>query len=379
METKVKILVTGSNGFIGKNLVSTLKLHAGWEVMEYDRNMDRDLLEHFCRTCDCVIHLAGINRPQNEEEYLKGNTGFTKELMRILEETGNSSPVILTSSIQADEVNPYGRSKKLAEEAVLRHAEIMKSQVFIYRLPNIFGKWAKPDYNSVVATFCYHIARGEPIKIHNPAAMMELVYIDDLVAELICVLKGKICKTVKEYREGNYSGVSISYHKTVGEIAESITEFAKMNDKKEIPDLGNDFMKKLYSTYLSFLPHEKMKYNLTMNCDLRGSFTEMLHTKDSGQLSVNISKPHIIKGNHWHHTKHEKFLVVSGEGVIRLRMLGEEEVIRIQVSGKKLELVEIPPGYIHNIENIGEKDMVTVMWANEIYCPDFPDTYYQEV
>lgn len=375
----MNILVTGSSGFIGKNLISTLKLHPGWKVMEYDRNTEWYLLEEFCRTCNFVFHLAGVNRPKRMEEYAEGNTGVTKELMGLLEKSGNSCPVMLASSIQAEEDNPYGKSKKAAEKAVLQHAGVMNSKVFIYRLPNIFGKWARPDYNSVVATFCHHIARNDAVTVNDPAAMMELVYIDDLVAELIRILDGKICKPEFESRMGNYCTVPVSCHKTVGEIAAYITEFAKMNDRRGIPNLEDDFMKKLYSTYLSYLPYEKIKYGLTMNCDARGSFTEMLRTEGSGQISVNISKPHVIKGNHWHHTKHEKFLVVRGEGLIRLRMLREENVTRIPVSGRKLEIVEIPPGYIHNIENTGEEDMVTVMWANEVYCPDTPDTYYEEV
>lgn len=369
----MNILVTGSKGFIGKNLVSTLMHHDKWEIMEFGRDTKPELLQQYCRSCDFVIHLAGINRPQRIHEYAEGNMRFTERLLGFLRESGNPCPVLLASSIQAGEDNPYGRSKKAAEDIVLSHGEAMKTKVFIYRFAHVFGKWARPDYNSVVATFCHHVSRNEAIVLNDPEAVLELVYIDDLVSEIMKALNGR------ESRECGYCKVPLSYHKTVGEIAAYIKEFAKMNERREIPGLGDDFIKKLYSTYMSYLPHERMKYGLIMNCDDRGSFTELLRTDGSGQVSINISRADTVKGNHWHHTKHEKFLVVKGEGIIRLRKLGEEKVLTIPVSGSKLEVVEIPPGYVHNIENTGKEDMVTVIWANEVFCSDFPDTYFAEV
>ncbi|NUU95821.1 capsular biosynthesis protein [Marinitoga sp. 1135] len=369
----MKILVTGAKGFIGKNLVAELRNRGYNEIYEFDRETDKNLLDEYTKKCDFVYHLAGVNRPKNEEEFMKGNFGFTSELLELLKKHNNKAPILITSSIQAERDNPYGRSKKAGEDLIFKYGKENNVKVFVYRLPNVFGKWSRPNYNSAIATFCYNISRDLPIKVNDPTVELTLVYIDDVVNEFIRALNNT------ENRKGNFCKVPVEHKKKLGEIVELIYSFKKSREDKTIPDMSDSFIKKLYSTYLSFLPEDQFSYELKMNIDNRGSFTEFIKTIDRGQVSVNISKPGIVKGNHWHHTKNEKFLVVSGKGVIRFRKIDSDEVIEYYVSGDKLEVIDIPPGYTHNIENLGDTDMVTIMWANEPFDPENPDTYYLEV
>lgn len=369
----MKILITGSQGFIGKNLISELKNRGNHEIFEFDKDTDLLMLDHFCKEADFVYHLAGVNRPQEQKEFMEGNFGFTSELLSKLKRYKNHCPVMISSSIQAELKNPYGESKKAGEDLLLQYGAETGAKVLIYRFPNVFGKWCKPNYNSAVATFCHNIARDLPITVNDPKVMMTLVYIDDVVSELIRALEGK------ESMDGKYCNVPVEYKVMLGDIVKYIESFKLSRVHKSIPNFSNPFEKKLYSTYLSYLPEDSFGYELTMNVDARGSFTEFLKTEDRGQVSINISKPGIVKGNHWHHTKNEKFLVVSGTGVIRFRRIDSEDIIEYHVSGEKLQVIDIPVGYTHNIENLGDGDMVTVMWANEKFDPSHPDTYYLEV
>jgi UDP-2-acetamido-2,6-beta-L-arabino-hexul-4-ose reductase len=369
----LKILVTGSKGFIGKNLVAELRNRNAGIIFEYDIDTGLSLLEEYCKETEFLFHLAGINRPENPNEYIEGNIGFTSLLAEMLEKYKNNCPIVFASSIQADLENPYGKSKKAAEDLLLKHGEKTGAKVFIYRLPNIFGKWCKPNYNSVIATFCHNIANDLPIRVNDPETVLSLAYIDDVVDEMIGKIGGK--QDVPE----SFCNLRSVYTKKLGEISELIYSFRKSRENHTVPDMSDPLTKKLYSTYLSYLPENSFKYALKMNIDSRGSFTEFLKTPERGQVSVNISKPGVIKGNHWHNTKNEKFLVVSGKGVIRLRNIFSDEVKEYFVDGIKLEVIDIPPGYTHNIENLGDTDMVTIMWANECFDPEKPDTYYLEV
>lgn len=381
----MKILITGAKGFVGKNLAVSLKnirdgkdktygIDSNIEIYEYDIDTPPSMLDEYCRECDFVYHLAGVNRPQNESEFMEGNFGFTSTLLDILKKYGNKSPILITSSIQAELDNPYGRSKKAGEDLIFGYGDENGVKTFVYRFPNVFGKWCRPNYNSAVATFCHNIAHDLPITVNDRNHMMTLIYIDDVVSELINALKGN------ENREGKYCRVPVEHKITLGEIADLLYSFKDSRKNKYIPDMpGGSFSKKLYSTYLSYLPENEFKYPLEMHCDERGSFTEMFKTINNGQVSVNISKPGITKGNHWHHTKNEKFAVVSGKGVIRFRKPDSTDIIEYFVSGDKIEVVDIPTGYTHNIENLGDTDMVTIMWCNECFNLDKPDTYYLEV
>lgn len=369
----MKILVTGSTGFIGKNLVSELKNRKYSEIMEFDKETNLELLEEYCKKADFVFHLAGVNRPKEELEFMEGNFGLTSTLLNNLKKYKNNCPVMISSSSQAELDNAYGKSKKAGEDLLFNYGKETGVKVLVYRFPNVFGKWSRPNYNSVIATFCYNIARDLPITINNPNVVMNLVYIDDVVKELINALEGK------ENKKDEFCEVPIIHTITLGEIVELIQSFKNSKKGLSIPDMSDDFTKKLYSTYLSFLPEDDFGYELKMNSDERGSFTEFIRTPDRGQVSVNISKPGITKGNHWHHTKNEKFLVVSGKGVIRFRKIDSDEIIEYFVSGEKLEVIDIPVGYTHNIENIGDDEMITIMWANEPFNPENPDTYYLEV
>lgn len=369
----MKLLVTGPQGFIGKNFIVELQNQGYTDVFEYTRNTDASFLDKFCKEADFVFHLAGVNRPTNESEFMKGNYEFTLELLNNLKKHNNNCPVMFSSTTQAERDNLYGKSKKAAEDLLFSHSVVTGSKVLVYRFPNVFGKWCKPNYNSAIATFCYNISRGQQITVNDPDVTLNLVYIDDLVEELIRALNGK------ENLEGDYCQVPIVHTVTLGKVVDMIYSFKNSRSELTIPDMDDAFTKKLYSTYLSYLPENSFSYSLKMNQDNRGSFTEFVKTPDRGQVSVNISKPGIKKGNHWHHTKNEKFLVVSGKGVIRFRKVGSDEVLEYYVSEDDLEVVDIPPGYTHNIENLGEKDMVTIMWANEPYNPGKPDTYYLEV
>ncbi|WP_145083999.1 capsular polysaccharide biosynthesis protein CapF [Sedimentibacter saalensis] len=369
----MKILVTGANGFIGKNLITELKNRGYNDIFEYSRDMEISLLDTYCQKCEFVFHLAGVNRPQNQEEFMEGNFGFTSILLDLLKKHNNKATVMMSSSTQAALNNPYGRSKKAGEDLMISYSKETGAKVLVYRFTNVFGKWCRPNYNSVVATFCHNIANDLPIKVNDPDASMNLVYIDDVIVELINALKGK------ENRNGNFCEVSNTHTITLGEIAELIKSFKDSRKTLNVPNMANKFEKKLYSTYTSYLPIDQFSYPLKMNVDNRGSFTEIIRTMDRGQFSINIVKPGIIKGNHWHHTKNEKFLVLSGKGLIRFRKIGTEEIIDYYVSGDKMEVVDIPVGYTHNVINTGVTDLVIFMWANEPFNPEEPDTYFLEV
>ncbi|EXJ23316.1 Capsular polysaccharide synthesis enzyme Cap5F [Alkalibacterium sp. AK22] len=369
----MNILVTGSNGFIGKNLIAELKNRQYTNILEFDRESDLELLDDYCQKADFVFHLAGVNRPKEQDEFMKGNFGFTSDLLKSLKKHNNICPIMLSSSIQAEQSNPYGESKKAGEDLLFHYGKETGAEVLVYRFPNVFGKWCKPNYNSAVATFCHNVAHELPIQVNDSSVLMNLVYIDDVLEELINALEGK------ENMTDHFCEVPMVHTITLGEIVDLIYSFKKSREDRTVPDMANVFSKNLYSTYLSYLPEDQFSYDLKMNIDERGSFTEFLKTPDRGQVSVNISKPGITKGNHWHHTKNEKFLVVSGQGVIRFRKVDETDVLEYFVSGDKLEVVDIPTGYTHNIENLGDSDMVTVMWANEAFDPEKPDTYFVEV
>lgn len=369
----MKVLVTGAKGFIGRNLIEELKYKDNIEIYECDINTTEEQLEKYTKECEFVYHLAGVNRPQNEEDFMKGNFGFTSILLEKLKKHNNKCPVLITSSIQAKLDNPYGKSKKAGEDLLFVYEKETSAKVIVYRLPNVFGKWCRPNYNSVVATFCNNIARGLEITVNDPNAVMNLVYIDDVVNEFVNALKGN------EHKKDNFAYVPTIHTIKLGEILELIKSFKETRKNLMLPNMNDEFSKKLYSTYLSYLPEEEFSYPLKMNVDARGSFTEMFKTEERGQVSVNISKPGIIKGNHWHNTKNEKFVVVSGKGVIRFRKIDSKKVIEYHVSGERLKVVDIPCGYTHNIENVGDTDMVTIMWANELFNPDKPDTYFMEV
>ena len=382
----MKILVTGAKGFVGKNLVSALyNIKEGKdrtradlnieEVFEFDIDTDDGLLNKYCKEADFVFNLAGINRPQNTEEFMEGNFGFGKKLLSLLKENNNTCPVMLSSSIQAELDNPYGRSKKAGEDLVFEYGKETGTKVLVYRLPNLFGKWCRPNYNSVIATFCHNIANDKPITVNDPSVVLTLVYIDDLVDELISALSGS------EHREGVFCRVETEHKVTLGEIAELIYGFSSQPKTLLMPQIpDNSFEKKLYSTYLSYLPKEKVSFPLKMNVDERGSFTELLKTENCGQFSVNISKPNITKGQHWHNSKWEFFIVVSGHGLIQQRKIGGDEVLEFEVSGDKIKAVHMLPGYTHNIINLSNSEnLVTVMWANEQFDKNHPDTYFEEV
>lgn len=369
----MKILVTGAKGFVGKNLIAELKNKGYIDIFEIDRDTEKNLIDKYTKECEFVFHLAGVNRPKDEKEFMEGNFGFTSELLDLLKKNNNKSPVLITSSIQAERNNPYGISKKAEEDLLFNYRKETKTEILVYRLPNLFGKWSRPNYNTVVATFCYNISRGIDIQVSNSELELTQCYIDDVIEEFIKALEGT------PTRNHNYCFVPITHNVKLGELAAIIKGFKESRKNLIIPNMEDELTKKLYSTYLSFLPVEDFAYDLKMNCDNRGSFTEFIRTPDRGQVSVNVSKPGITKGNHWHHTKNEKFMVVSGEGLIRFRTLYSDEIIEYKVSGDKLQVVDIPTGYTHSIVNVGDKDLVTIMWVNESFNPDKPDTYFMEV
>ena len=372
----MKILITGAKGFVGKNLIAELRNQGFTDLLECDIDTTSDELDSYTRECEFVFHLAGVNRPERTEEFMTENFGFTSVLLGKLQEHNNKAPLLISSSIQAALDNPYGQSKKAGEDLMFAYGKDNGVPVYVYRLPNVFGKWCRPNYNSAVATFCNNIANELPVQVNDPHVLMKLVYVDDVVGSFIDKLKnGK--RNITEY--GNYEEVHPVHEIKLGEIVDLIYSFKESRNTLQVPDLGDAFTKKLYSTYLSYLPKDNFSYPLKMNEDNRGSFTEFLKSPERGQVSINISKPGITKGQHWHHTKNEKFLVVSGTGVIRFRKIDSDEVIEYFVSGEKLEVVDIPVGYTHNIENVGETDMVTVMWVNEVFDKERPDTYYLEV
>ena len=399
----MKILVTGAKGFVGQNLCAQLKnIRDGKakcygdvvveEVFEYDIDSTAEELERYCKEADFVFNLAGVNRPQNNEEFMAGNFGFASTLLETLEKYGNTAPVMLSSSIQATLAgrfgdSEYGRSKRAGEELFFNYSTRTGARVLVYRFPNLFGKWCRPNYNSAVATFCNNIANDLPITVNDRSTELELLYIDDLVDEMIGALKGEEHHCEFEGVEtvlcdnGKYCAVPTTHKITLGEIVDLLESFKAQPQTLVVPEIPyNSCAKKLYSTYLSYLPKEKVSFELKMNCDARGSFTELLRSEKCGQVSVNISKPGITKGEHWHNTKWEFFIVVSGHGLIQQRRVGSDEVLNFEVSGEKIEAVHMLPGYTHNIINLSDtEDLVTVMWANEAFDPNKPDTYFEKV
>lgn len=367
------IMITGSDGFIGRNLRVTLQQRKDLRVLCFDIQDDPGALAAALDQADFVFHLAGVNRPEHPEQFRTGNAGLTEEICRRLADAGRSVPIALSSSTQAAQDNPYGISKRAAENAVFDYGRKTGAAGYVFRLPNVFGKWCRPNYNSGVATFCHNIAHDLPITVNDPEVVMSLAYVDDVVQAFVGLLDG-----VAPMRDG-FCVMEPVHTMKLGEIAELIHSFRASREQNNIPDLSEPLVKKLYSTYTSYLPPESFSRLLTMNVDERGSFTEFIKTPDRGQISVNISRPGIVKGNHWHHSKHEKFLVVSGSGVVRFRKVGCEEIVEYPVSGEKLEVVDIPCGYTHYIANTGDLDMVTVMWCNEIFDPERPDTFFEPV
>ena len=398
----MKILVTGAKGFVGKNLCCALKniqdgkdrtrpaLHID-AVYEYDLDGTAEELDKYCEEADFVFNLAGVNRPKDPAEFKAGNFGFASTLLNTLKKHKNKCPVMLSSSIQATLIGrydgEYGRSKKAGEELFFSYAEETGAKVLVYRFPNLFGKWCKPNYNSAVATFCYNTAHDLPITVNDKAIELELLYIDDLIAEMLDALEGKEHRCEFDgtatipTKNGRYCAAAITHKETLGEITALLEKFKNQPKTLLMPEIpDNSFAKKLYSTYLSYLPKEKTAFPLKMNVDARGSFTELLKTEKCGQFSVNISKPGITKGEHWHNTKWEFFIVVSGRALIEERKIGTDEVLKFEVSGEKIEAVHMLPGYTHNIINLSDtEDLVTLMWANEAFNPARPDTYFEKV
>lgn len=398
----MNILVTGAKGFVGKNLVESLKnIRDGKdrtrtitveEIFEYDLDTEESFLPEFCKKADFVFHLAGVNRPKDTAEFMTGNFGFGQTLLDILKEQHNCCPVMLSSSIQATLIgryagSDYAKSKLAGEELLFDYAKETGAKVLVYRFPNLFGKWCRPNYNSAVATFCHNIAHDLPITVHDRGIELELLYIDDLVAEMLDALEGKehrcefdgVNAVLSE--TGKYCAVPVTHHVTLGEIADLLYRFAEQPKTLTVPDIPNgSFAKKLYSTFLSYLPEDKVCFPLKTNTDERGSFTELLKTVNCGQFSVNVSKPGITKGQHWHHTKWEFFIVVSGRARIEERKIGTDEVLSFEVSGEEIKAVHMLPGYTHNIINLSDtEDLVTLMWANERFDPAHPDTFFEKV
>ena len=399
----MNILVTGAKGFVGKNLIAQLRNIAEGknksygdivvgEIFEYDIDSTAEELDDFCRRADFVFNLAGVNRPQTTEEFMQGNFGFASTLLNTLKKHNNTCPVMLSSSIQATLVGryadgEYGKSKKAGEELFFDYSAATGAKVLVYRFPNLFGKWCRPNYNSAVATFCNNIANDLPITVNDRSTMLELLYIDDLVDEMVAALKGEehncefdgIDTVLRD--DGRYCAAPITHKVTLGEIVDLLESFRKQPETLVVPEIPyNSFAKKLYSTYLSYLPKEKVAFPLKMNIDARGSFTELLRSEKCGQVSINISKPGITKGEHWHNTKWEFFIVVSGHGLIQERKIGSDEVIEFEVSGDKIEAIHMLPGYTHNIINLSDtEDLVTVMWANESFDLNKPDTFFEKV
>lgn len=398
----MRILVTGAKGFVGRNLVENLKnIQVGKNrtrnlvidaIYEFDIDTDKSLLDTYCKDADFVFNLAGVNRPKDQSEFMAGNFGFASELLDTLKKHNNTCPIMLSSSIQATLIgrygeSDYGKSKLAGEELFFDYGKETGAKVLVYRFPNLFGKWCRPNYNSAVATFCNNIANNLPIQVNDRAVELELLYIDDLVDEMLDALEGKAHRcdydglNAVPSETGRYAYAPVTHKVTLGEIVDALYSFKEQPKTLMMPHIPeNSFVKKLYSTYLSYLPAEEVKFALDMKCDDRGSFTELIRTLDCGQVSVNVSKPGITKGEHWHNSKWEFFIVVSGHGLIQERKIGTDEVIEFEVSGDKIEAIHMLPGYTHNIINLSEtENLVTVMWANEPFDPNRPDTFFEKV
>lgn len=399
----MNILITGAEGFVGKNLSQALEnIRNGNdktrpaisidEIYRYDINTAENELDGFCEKADFVFNLAGVNRPKDPKEFYEGNCDFASKLLTLLKKHNNTCPIMLSSSIQATLLgryagSDYGKSKKEGEDLFFEYGESTSAKVLVYRFPNVFGKWCRPNYNSAVATFCYNTARDLPIRIDNPDTVLELVYVDDIVTEMLDALEGKEHRCefdgvdTRLAENGRFCAVPVTHKVTLGEIQELLLSFKAQPQSLIMPEIPQgSFAKKLYSMYLSYLPKEKIAFPLKMNTDQRGSFTELLKTEKCGQFSVNISKPGITKGQHWHHSKWEFFIVVSGKGLIQMRRIGSDEVLEFYVSGEQIQAVHMLPGYTHNIINLSEtENLVTVMWANESFDPEHPDTFFQPV
>ena len=399
----MNILITGAAGFVGRNLTAALqcirdgkdRTHPGLEIGElylYDVDSPASLLEEACQKADFVFNLAGVNRPQNQEEFMQGNFGFASTLLDTLKKYSNTCPVMLSSSIQATLIGryangEYGKSKKAGEDLFFAYGQQTGAKVLVYRFPNLFGKWCRPNYNSAVATFCHNYAHDLPITVNDPAVQLELLYIDDLVEEMVAALEGKEHRCEFDgvntvlTETGKFCAAPVTHKVTLGEIVKLLDDFKAQPQTLLMPEIpSGSFAKKLYSTYLSYLPKEKAAFPLEMNCDARGSFTELLRTEKCGQFSVNVSLPGITKGQHWHHTKWEFFIVVSGHGLIQQRKVGADEVLNFEVSGDRIEAIHMLPGYTHNIINLSDtENLVTLMWANECFDPNKPDTFFEKV
>jgi UDP-2-acetamido-2,6-beta-L-arabino-hexul-4-ose reductase len=370
------VLVTGAKGFIGKNLIVRLQELNNIKIKSFDKEEDMDTLKKFLGETDFIFHLAGVNRPENVEEFKEVNLGLTKNIINLLEEMDKKIPVVITSSIQAELDNPYGKSKKMAEDELIKYSKKNRVPMYIYRLPNVFGKWSKPNYNSVVSTFCYNISHNLDIMISNSEKELELVYIDDVVDEFVSLLSNKV-----ENIEKRFYKINRAFKITLGELADRIYQIRDMRKTLIVPDLSDDFMKYLHSTYLTYLDENNFSYDMDIKEDERGNFIELMKSKTFGQVSISRSKKGVVRGNHYHNTKNEKFCVIQGEAVIRLRNILDDKIISYHVSGEKIEIVDIPPGYTHSIENLteGDGEMILLIWANEIFDPKNPDTYYCEV
>lgn len=368
------VLVTGANGFMGKNLISKLRRLNGMEILSYDIENTEEELKNFIGSADFIFHLAGVNRPRDPGEYEVGNAGFTRQLIDIIRESKRSIPVLLSSSIQAALDNPYGISKREAEDEVFRYGRDTGVRVCVYRLPNVFGKWCRPNYNSVVATWCYNISRNLPIQINNPETELNLVYIDDVVDEFIKAVDG-----FENRGSDGFCHIKREFKTTLGELSNLLHSFHDSRETLIIPDLKGDFERFMYSVYLSYIPENELGYGLLMRGDGRGWLSEIIKSKNFGQIFVSKTKPGITRGNHFHHTKVEKFIVIEGEGIVRLRCIYEDKAVEYRVSGEKLKVIDIPPGYTHSITNIGDTDLITLFWADEIYDSESPDTYRIEV
>ncbi len=369
----MKVLVTGSNGFVGKNLISNLSLNKEIEILKYDIDSSMEDLDIYTKECDFLFHLAGVNRPNDPKEFMENNFGFTDILLKKLEEHNNKCPIMIASSIQATLDNYYGRSKKLGEELILNYGKENNVKTYVFRFPNLFGKWCRPNYNSVVATFCYNIANDLEITINDKTKELTLCYIDDVCNELIRCLKDN------PHKDGDYCYIPITYTKTLGEIANLIKSFKINSNEIMVPSTGDEFVKKLYATYISYVPLNQMVVDLVEHRDNRGVFCELVRTKECGQFSISTTNPHVVRGGHYHNTKMERFMVIKGKARIEFEHVIDHSKIEFEVSGDKLQYVTIPVGYQHSINNIGDDELILFIWANELFDPEMPDTYVMEV